>query len=69
VGFLVIVFHCPQTTGVSHEFLSYIIPSDLVASHVVVVVVVVKYGWLGHGYSAAISYPLGFFTLFEFGGM
>jgi len=54
----------------SHEFLSYIIPSDLVASHVVVVVVVVvKYGWLGHGYSAAISYPLGVFTLFEFGGM
>jgi len=54
VEFLVIVFHCPQTTALSHTFLSYIIPFYRVASYVVV-----RCRWLGLDYWAAISYWLG----------
>ena len=61
VEFLVIVFHCPQTTALSDAFHSYIIPSYWVES-----LVVVRHRRLGLGYLAAISYRLGFFALAKF---
>jgi len=64
VEFLVIVFHCPQTTALSRAFLSYVISSYWVVSYIVV-----RHGWLVLDYTAAISYWLGFFALCRFGGV
>jgi len=62
--FLVTVFHCSQTTALPQAFLSYVIPSYGVTSYVVV-----GHGWLVLGYTAVVSYWLGFFALSVFGGV
>ena len=64
VEFLIIVFHCPQTTALSHTFLSYIVLSYWVTSYVVV-----RHRRLGLDYWAAISYWLGFLHSLRFGGV
>ena len=55
VEFLVIVFHCTQTTALSHALLSYIFSSYWVAFYMTV-----RHSWFGLDYSAGISYTLGF---------
>ena len=64
VKFCVTVFHCPQTTALSKAFPYYII-----ALYWVVSFMVVRPGWLGHDYWAAISYRLGFIALSRLGGV
>ena len=66
VEFLVIVFHCSQTTVLSQAFPSYIFPSYWVVPYSYVVV---GYRRLSSDYSEGISYPLGFFLLLRFGGI
>ena len=51
--------------ALSYAFLSSMILLHWVASYVVVS----RTHWLGFDYSTAISYWLGFFTLFQFGGI
>ena len=64
IEFLVIVFHCPQTTALPNAFLFYIIPSYRVVS-----LEEARHRWLGLNDSVAISYLLGFFLLFRSGGV
>ena len=62
---LVIVFHSPQTTAFfSKAFLFYIISFYWIVSFVEV-----RNRRLGLGYSATISYQLGFVLLFKFGSV
>ena len=62
VEFLIIVFHCPQTTALSKAFLSYVI-----ALYRAEDIVVVRHHSLGDDYWAAISFRLGFIARSKFG--